>query len=189
MPRSPRAVFSFEDYVRLEADSSVKHEFLDGVVYAISGGSPEHAAIAANVIRLLGDALAGKPCRVFTSDLRVRVAETGLATYPDVSVVCDRVELDPGDAKGHTALNPRLLVEVLSPSTESYDRGEKLAHYQRIATLQEVLLLAHDARHADVWRRGADGWTVHRFTDDEAVRLDSVDCELALADVYFDPLG
>jgi len=104
--------------VELEEGSVIKHEFLDGVVYAMAGGSPAHAGIAASVIRLLGNALARRRCRVFTSDLRVRVEQTGLATYPDASVVSGELRLDPLDAKGHTVLNPTVVVEVLSPSTE-----------------------------------------------------------------------
>src|SRR5439155_18899105 len=100
------------------------HEFLDGVVWPMAGGSPDHAGIAANVARLLGNQLAGQPCRVFTSDLRVRVKATGLGTYPDVTVICGQLEFDPEDPKRHTVTNPRMIVEVLSPSTEEYDRGE-----------------------------------------------------------------
>src|SRR5690606_31274388 len=122
---------------------SIKHEFLDGLVWAMAGGSPEHAAIAANIVALLVNQLAGRRCRVFSSDLRVRVKATGLATYPDVTVVCEQLELDPDDPKGHTVTNPKLLVEVLSPSTAEYDRGEKLDHYRQIESLEVILLVAH----------------------------------------------
>ena len=110
--------FSFGQYLMLEEDSGLKHEFLEGQVWAMSGGTPEHAAVAGNVLTLLNVQLAGKKCRVFTSDLRIRVVATGLGTYPDVSVVCGHLELDPEDAKRHTVVNPRILVEVLSPSTD-----------------------------------------------------------------------
>lgn len=99
--------FTFDQYLMLEEDSGSKHEFLDGQVWAMSGGSPDHAAVAGNVLTLLNVQLSGKKCRVFTSDLRVRVVATGLGTYPDVSVVCGRVELDPEDAKRHTVITPR----------------------------------------------------------------------------------
>lgn len=189
MTQLARKHFTFAEYVRLEAMSTVKHEFLDGVVYAMAGGSPDHAAVAANVIRLLGNALEGRPCRVYTSDLRVRVLETGLGTYPDASVVCDRIELDPDDEKGHTAVNPTLLVEVSSPSTEDYDRGEKLAHYKRIPSLREVMFVAHDERRIDLWRRTERGWTQLTFSDGRAVELESVGCELSVDAVYRDPLA
>jgi Uma2 family endonuclease len=174
MSQLARGVFSFADYVGVEDDSSIKHEYLDGVVYAMASGSPEHAAVAANVIALLRVAVAGKRCRVFSSDLRVRVKPTGLATYPDASVICERVELDPEDAKGHTALNPTLLVEVLSPSTEDYDRGEKLAHYKRIGSLREVMLVAHDERCVEVWRRVEGRWRHRSFAAGEHVELESL---------------
>ncbi len=189
MTQLARRAFTFVDYVDLEERSPIKHEFLDGVVYAMAGGSPEHAAISGNVIRLLGVALAGKRCRVFTSDLRVRVASTGLGTYPDTSVICDRIEFDPEDPKGHTAVNPILLVEVLSPSTEDYDRGEKLAHYKRIDSLREVMLVAHDERRVELWRRTGTHWTQLTFREGEHVTLESVDCAIPVEAIYSDPLA
>lgn len=189
MSQLARSVFTFAEYVALEETSSNKHEFLDGVVYAMAGGSPDHAAVAGNVIRLLGVALQDRRCRVYTSDLRIRVRETGLGTYPDTSVICDRVELDPEDPKGHTALNPRLLVEVLGPSTEGYDRGDKLAHYKRIESLHEVMLVAHDERRIDLWRRSGQRWTLLTFADGEQVELQSLACSLPVSEIYRDPLA
>ncbi len=184
-----RQIFSFDAYVDLEASSPIKHEFLDGQVWAMAGGSPEHAAVAATVIGLLGRALVGQRCRVFTSDLRIRVASTGLASYPDAAVICGAVALDPDDRKGHTAINPTLLVEVLSPTTEDYDRGEKLAHYKRIESLREIMLIAHDEHRVDLWRRAGDHWTQLTFGPTDAVKLESVACSLLVADLYFDPLA
>jgi Uma2 family endonuclease len=181
--------FTFEEYVRLEGDSGTKHEFVGGSVFAMSGGTPEHAAIAANVARLLGNALEGRPCRVFSSDLRVRVATTGLATYPDVTVICGKLELDPADPKEHTVLNPKLIVEVLSPSTEDYDRGDKLGNYKQISSLEEVMLVAHDRNEVEVVRREADGsWSRHIAREREAATLTCVACEMAVAEIYRDPL-
>jgi Uma2 family endonuclease len=184
-----RSVFTFSEYVDLEVDSRIKHEFLDGVVYARAGASPEHAAVTANVVGLLRSGLQGKRCRVFSSDLRIRVEKTGLGTYPDASVICDRVALDPGDPKGHTALNPTLLAEVLSPSTEDYDRGEKLSHYKRIESLREVMLVAHDEQRVDLWRRSGRGWTQLTFHADQSVILESAGCSLSLSEIYSDPLA
>lgn len=185
-----RQPYSFEEYVELEAGSSVKHEFLDGEVWAMAGGSLRHGAIAANVVGLLRQALAGRRCQVFTSDVRIRVKETGLATYPDVSVICEQPELDPEDRKGHTAINPTLLVEVLSPSTESYDRGEKLAHYKRIDALREVILVAHDEHRIDLWRRTEASWTQLIFGPGQEVVLESLHgTVLPVDEVYFDPLA
>jgi Uma2 family endonuclease len=168
--------------------STVKHEFLDGQVWAMAGGTPEHAAIAGNVIALLSAALRGRRCRVFTSDLRIRVIATGLGTYPDASVICESIELDPEDQKGHTAINPTVLVEVLGPSTEDYDRGEKLDHYKQISGLREVLLVAHDARRVTVWKRAEGEWTSTTSGDGESVELESLGCTLAVDEIYFDPL-
>ncbi len=189
MSQATRQRFSFEDYLLVEEMSPVKHEFLGGEVWAMAGGSPDHAAINVNVGALLSTQLRGKPCRVYDSNLRVRVRATGLGTYPDVTVICDRFEADPEDRSGHTALNPRVIVEVLSPSTEEYDRGEKLSHYRQIDTLAEIVLVAHDRRQLDVWRRLPDGaWTSESYRDDAVVPLRSLGCELPLGDVYRDPL-
>lgn len=182
-----RQLYDFEGYLELEASSDVKHEFLDGNAWAMAGGSARHAAISMRIGRLLGQALAPRPCEVFSSDLRIRVTETGLATYPDVSVICNRVELDPEDRRGQTATNPTLLVEVLSPSTEAYDRGEKLAHYKRIASLQEVLLVAHDEDRIDLWRRTPHGWTQISFRPGQEVELESLHgIRLPVDGVYLD---
>jgi Uma2 family endonuclease len=182
--------FTFDDYLRIEEDSGTKHEFAAGQIYAMSGGTPEHAGVTANITRLLGNALDGKPCRVFSPDLRVRVRETGLGTYADVTVVCGAIDLDPEDRKGHTALNPKVLVEVLSPSTEDYDRGDKLGNYKLIPSLMEVVLVAHDRREVEVVRREADGsWSRHIARDGEVAALVALDCELPVAEIYRDPLA
>lgn len=182
--------FSFDEYLTVEEDSGIKHEFLNGQVWAMSGGTPDHAAMAGNVLTLLNVQLSGKRCRVFTSDLRIRVVATGLGTYPDVSVVCGHLELDPEDSKRHTVVNPRILVEVLSPSTEAYDRGEKLRHYQQIASVEEIVLVAYDRREVEVVRREPDGsWSRHAARDGETMHLSSVACELPVGEVYRDPLG
>jgi len=190
MAQLARQPYSFDAYVELEQSGTTKHEFLDGNVWAMAGGSPEHAAVAGKLVQLLGQALEGRPCRVFTSDLRVRVTATGLGTYPDASVICGGIELDPEDRRGHTAINPLVLVEVLSPSTEAYDRGEKLAHYKRIDALHEVLLVAHDEHRIDLWRRTDKGWTQRSFGPGEQVVLESLhDIRVSVDDVYFDPLA
>jgi Uma2 family endonuclease len=182
-----RQLYDFEGYLELEASSNVKHEFLDGNAWAMAGGSPRHAAVAGRVMRLIGQSLVGHPCEVFTSDLRIRVTETGLATYPDVSVICNQVELDPEDRRGQTATNPTLLVEVLSPSTEAYDRGEKLAHYKRIESLREVLLVAHDENRIDLWRRTSHGWTQISFRPGQEVEVESLHgIRLPVDEVYLD---
>ncbi len=184
-----RQHFTFAAYLQLEQASSAKHEFLDGQVWAMAGGSPEHAGIAANVAIQLGAQLRDQPCRVFSSDLRIRVKETGLGTYPDVTVVCGKLELDPDDPEHHTVVNPRVVVEVLSPSTEAYDRGEKLSHYKRVASLHEIVLVAHDERRLEVWRRDGDRWSLEVVQGQGIASLVSIGCDVALEAIYRDPLG
>jgi Uma2 family endonuclease len=186
---SCRPRLTFEEYCQIEAASAVRHEFWDGQAWAMAGGSREHAALAANVVALLATALRGAPCQVHTSDLRIRVLATGLATYPDVSVICGRAELDPEDRLGHTVTNPRLLVEVLSPSTEQYDRTEKLAQYQRIESLRAVVLIGHSEHIIEVWQRSEGSEWVLSTHRTGLVPLGSIGAALPVADVYRDPLA
>jgi Uma2 family endonuclease len=154
----------------------------------MAGGTREHAAIAANVIAALHLALRGRPCAVHSSDLRVRVVETGLETYPDATVICGAPEVDREDP--HVILNPIVLVEVTSPSTEAYDRAEKLEHYKQVASLREVVLVSHRERLIEVVRRRDDGsWSRTEARSGEAVRIASIECDLAVDDVYRDPLA
>ena len=183
--RRPR--HSLEEYVILEEMSNVRHEYLGGHIFAMAGGTPEHGGLCANVIALLSNALAGRPCRAFTSDVRVRVRATGLDTYPDASVVRGRAERDDQDR--NALINPVVLVEVTSPSTEAYDRGEKLDHYKRIPSLQEVLIVAHAEIRVDVWRRrSGEEWTVVSAGPEGGAPLQSLTCELAVAEIYRNPL-
>jgi Uma2 family endonuclease len=184
-----RQYFDFSDYVELEEASTVKHEYLNGLVWAMAGGSPAHARIIANVSSSLVRQLAGKPCAVFSSDLRVRVKATGLGTYPDVTVVCGRLELDPDDPKQHTVVNPRVIVEVLSPSTEEYDRGEKLDHYRQVPSLELVVLVAHGEQRIDVHRRVGERWEAQSATGSAVLELEAIDCRLSVEEVYRNPLS
>jgi Uma2 family endonuclease len=145
--------------VWLEQESSTRHEFLAGEIVAMAGGTPEHAAMAAEIIGQLRDQLREGPCRVFTSDLGVRVLATGLATYPDASVVCGPTERDPD--KKTNVINPRVVVEVTSDGTEDYDRGEKLEHYKQVPSLEAVVIVSHREPRLEVWSRqaGATTWT------------------------------
>lgn len=153
----------------------------------MAGGTPTHAAICVNVSSSLRAQLRGRGCQVYSSDLRIRVLETGLATYPDVTVVCKQAELDPEDR--NTVTNPTLVVEVLSPSTAAYDRGEKLENYKRIPSLREVVLVAHDEQLIEVWRRGDDGAWSRREARHGRLALTAVDCTLTVDDVYRDELA
>lgn len=181
--------YTYREYVALEEHANTRHEFLGGEIYAMAGGTPEHAAICTNVSTALNVQLRGKGCRVYSSDLLVRVLETGLATYPDVSVVCGRAALDPENRNAIT--NPVVLVEVLSPGTSEYDGGEKLSHYQRIPSLREIVLVAHDERRIAVWRRGdgdSDAWSREEVRVG-SIRIEVIGCTLDVDDVYRDELA
>ena len=179
---APRHRYSFQEYLEIEELSPVRHEFYSGEIYAMAGGTPEHAAMAAAVTAALVRQLGSGRCRVYSSDLRVRVLSTGLATYPDVTVVCGPSERDPQSSTHVT--NPRLLVEVLSDGTADYDRGEKLEHYKQIPTLEAVVLIDHRAPRVELWTRGADGWVATQFSSAEIVPLDVIGAALAVDEVY-----
>lgn len=171
----------------MDADSAVKHEFLDGMILAMAGGTPDHAALAAAVIASLNQQLGGKKCRVYSADLRIRVLATGFAGYPDVTVVCDKLVLDPEDA--NTAANPAVVVEILSPSTEQYDRGEKLRQYQQVASLSHVVFVAHDEKRIEVWSKDPAGWVLASAGAGERAELGAIGCALDVDVVYRDPLS
>src|SRR5688500_12791435 len=155
MTTAKRLHYSYEEYLALLERSDFKLEYCDGVIYAIAGGTVAHAALGAACVRILGQALLGS-CRVFTSDLKVRVEASGLSTFPDVSVVCGPIETSAIDSNAVT--NPSILVEVTSRSTEDYDRSDKLSHYKQIPSLRAVLFVSHRMRRVTVVERAAAGW-------------------------------
>lgn len=170
LPQSPHD-YTFGDYLALERDSEIKHEFDAGEILAMSGGTARHSAVAARMIIALGNTCP-PGCTVFTSDMRVRVVATGRATYPDVSMVCGPIEYDPEDAARTTITNPALLVEVLSVTTEKGDRGNKWMHYQRISSLQEYVLVSQEAR-VEIFRRTSSGTWEYFEVREGSVRLAS----------------
>lgn len=153
---------SYAEYLALEESSQTKHEYVDGQVFAMADGSASldqqpilHGALVVSVGAALVHAVHHRRCRVLSSDVRIRVKATGIATYPDLSVVCDKLEVDDEDP--HGVLNPTLIVEVLSPSTEAYDRGAKAAHYRQIPSLREYVLIAQGEPLIEVYRRNERG--------------------------------
>lgn len=180
---------SYAAYLEAEAASEHKHEYLRGEVFAMAGGTPEHTAIAAAVITELSVALRGRPCRVFGSDLRIRVEDTDLSTYPDVTVVCDSLERSSIDP--HAVTNPILLVEVLSDSTEAYDRGEKFLHYRRLASLREYLLVSQRKPLIESYVRTERGtWELREASEGEVLTLASLpDVHLDTRILFADPLA
>ncbi|GAC1352100.1 MAG: Uma2 family endonuclease [Polyangiales bacterium] len=185
MTAASRPRFTVEEYVRLEDHANVKHEYFDGQIFAMAGGTPEHAAMASAIIIALGAQLRGRPCRVYTSDVRVRVIATGLNTYPDVTVVCGHEEHDVEDKNALT--NPVVLVEITSDSSEKYDRGDKLESYKRIPSLEEVVLVSHRERKIAVYRR-AQGW-LHDEVTTGAIELSSIRCSLDVEELFRNPLA
>ena len=181
MPR-PVTRFTVAEYLALEAASETKHEYDNGEIIAMAGASPRHNLISMNVASALRQLLAESPCRVFGSDQRVRVDATDAYAYPDVSVVCSEPRI--GDDRPASLLNPILLVEILSPSTADYDRGAKLAHYRRLASVREILLVESDARRVELYRRLDDGtWKIKDFVDG-TIALESAGVALALDEIY-----
>jgi Uma2 family endonuclease len=177
---------TYAEYLALEEVSNTKHEYLDGEILAMAGGTPEHAELSAAIIASLHRQLR-TGCRVFSSDLRVRVSATGLATYPDVTVVCGPLERDPDGPA--TILNPALIVEVLSDSTEEYDRGEKLAHYQRVPSLQGIVYASQREPRLELWLRAGEAWVQQTAGGGDTLELPSVGARLAVDELYAGLLG
>ena len=188
MSSHPVRGLSHAEYLALEARSEVKHEFLNGEILEMTGGTPEHAAVAIAIALQLGSELLGQPCRVYSSDLRVRVRETGLTAYPDLSVVCGELQTDAEDKAAVT--NPALVVEVLSPTTEACDRGAKAAHYRHLASLRELMLVSVSERRIEVLRRNQAGrWELFEAGEGERIELASVGVTLDVSAVFRDPLS
>jgi len=151
-----RARYSYAEYLAYERDSELKHEFDDGEIIAMAGGSRRHNALALRIGAVL-DAARKPGCVAFQSDQRIRVLATGKATYPDVSMVCGPIEGDPADPEAATLTNPTLIVEVLSPTTEPYDRGSKWQQYQLIPSLQEYVLVSQGEPRIEIYRHLPSG--------------------------------
>jgi Uma2 family endonuclease len=173
-----------EAYLRLERQAATRSEYLDGEIFAMAGASEAHNLIASNLTASLIVRLKDRPCRVYSSDLRVKVSATGLYTYPDVVGVCGRPQFE--DREKDTLLNPTVIIEILSPSTEKYDRGAKFDHYSTLASLTDYLLVGQHSAMIDHYARQPDGkWLLSRYRLlDEVAHITSIDCDLPLTDVY-----
>jgi Uma2 family endonuclease len=182
MPSHPQRCYSIEDYFSLEEGSTVRHEFFNGEIFAMAGGTVAHNQIAANVLGEIRSGLKGKPCRVLGSDMRL-LTPGGLLTYPDVMVICGPAELAHG--REDVVTNPILLVEVLSEATRAYDLGEKFDLYKAIGSLRQYLAIEQRTIHVQSFCRTASTWeltTSDRI--DARVPLPALDLHVALADVY-----
>lgn len=177
-------MLSEEEYLVREPEASYKSEFRDGRVWAMSGASPEHSRIMGNMFTEINQQLKGRPCRAYTSDTRVKVEAARFYTYPDLSVTCEKPVFDERDRMA--LLNPTLIVEVLSPSTADYDRGEKFAYYKKLTSLWEYVLVAQDTVRVEHFQRQEDGgWTATTVEGLDAwVDLPRIGCRVALRDIY-----
>ena len=167
----------------LEREAEYKSEYVNGHIVAMSGASRRHNIVAGNISREISTQLRGRPCESYISDMRVRVSETGLYTYPDVVAVCGDIRF--ADDQNDTLLNPTLIVEVLSSSTEAYDRGDKFAHYRRLESLQDYLLVSQETARVEHYVRQGEKWVLSEASAlTDMVQLASIQCNLALEDIY-----
>jgi len=183
MAAQPKHKWTQEEYLAFERTSETRHEYLDGEIYDMSGASVAHNRIAGNTFASLHSQISDRPCDVFQNDMRLKVTAARLYTYPDVIVVCGEPQLS--DDKLDTLLNPTVIIEVLSPSTESYDRGMKFQGYRTLDSLQEYLLISQEKVSIEHYVRKGDQWVLSDAVRlEDVVQLSSIDCRLALADVY-----
>ncbi len=173
-----------EEYLAREREAEYKSEYFNGEIFAMAGASEPHNLITGNIFAKLHAQLEHRSCKVYPSDMRLKVSATGLCTYPDVMVICGEVQFD--DDEDDTALNPTLIVEALSKSTESYVRGAKFEHYGKLGSLREYLLVAQNRPRLELFTKQSAGrWTLAEFESlDDVAKLTSIDCELAIKDVY-----
>jgi Uma2 family endonuclease len=173
-----------EEYLKLEESSEERHEFFNGEIFAMSGGTLTHPTLLSNLQAELVNKLAGGPCIAFGEGLKIHVNATGLNTYPDASVVCGKPILAPN--RKDTLLNPMLVVEVLSPSSESYDRGKKFQHYRQIESLTDDILISQDSVRVEHFVRQADNfWQLRDYADLQGARtIESIGIEIPLANIY-----
>ncbi|MBF0200207.1 MAG: Uma2 family endonuclease [Desulfamplus sp.] len=176
-----------EEYLEFERNSEIKHEYFDGEIFAMTGASLNHNLINANITAELQSKLKsnGSTCSVFSNDMRVKVLKNGKYTYPDVVIACDEIQLE--DDEFDTLINPVVIIEVLSNSTEAYDRGKKFEHYQLIPSLKEYILVSqHACRMEKYARRDNFKWLYSSYNEPgESMEIDVIGCKLLLLDIYY----
>ena len=183
MSEPARALYTVEEYLALDRESEHKRELANGEIVAMAGGSPEHNAVVLAATIALSTRLAGGPCEPHISDQRVRLDETGLYAYPDLTVSCGPPEFS--DENPPSLLNPSVIFEVLSPSTESYDRGTKALHYRHRASVHTIVLLSTDAVRAEVYRRiEGDRWMIETIGEGGALAIPPLEVEFPLDELY-----
>lgn len=175
--------YTYAEYLALERRTDQRHEYFDGEMFLMAGGTPRHAKVLSNANVALGAALGDRPCQAFSSDLKIRIPATGLATYPDLSVICGPLERHPEDR--NVATNPTLIVEVLSESTEVWDRTRKFFHYQQLPSLRHYLLVSHDEPRVEHYERAEAGaWTYRVFGPGDVVPLSILGISLPVDALY-----
>lgn len=174
------------EYYALEYEASYKSDYYEGEIFAMAGGTANHSLITMNLGAALWQRLRGKPYIPYDSNMRLKVEASGLRTYPDVTIYCEKLKFDPEDPRNTTALNPTVLFEVLSPTTEAYDRGLKAGNYRQVATLKMYAFVAKDRPHVEMHVRQADGnWAIKDVQGMEATaRIDAIGVDLPLAEIY-----
>jgi Uma2 family endonuclease len=179
-----KTLLSVEEYLALERVAETRNELLDGEMFAMSGASRRHNQIVVNLVAALHPRLRVQGCETYANDMRVRIPATDLFTYPDVAVVCGEPRFD--DAEMDTLLNPKVILEVLSKTTESYDRGAKFEHYRTLASLTDYVLVAQDRPHVEHFsRQGENRWLLTEITEPSgALELTTLGCTLLLAEIY-----
>jgi len=173
-----------DEYLAMERESDVRHEYLDGEIFAMAGASPAHERIVASLVGELHQALRRRPCNVYSSNLRVKVSATGLYTYPDVTVACGE-EVFEEEAGLETLTNPLVVFEVLSDSTEKYDRGAKFEQYRRIPSLGEIVLVSQEKKLVEEFVRQPDGgWLLHERRGGDRLSLPALGVEIDVEEIY-----
>ncbi len=180
----PLVRLTAEQYLSQERQSETKSEYFDGEMFAMAGASREHNQISANLVRVLGNQLLEKPCSVYSSDMKVKIEKVKKYTYPDIVVACQTERFE--DENRDVLLNPVAIIEILSDSTEAYDRGRKFLHYQLLDSLIDYLLVSQDTPRIEMFTRREDGtWLYAEFHElDAVVNIESIGCKLRLGDIY-----
>jgi len=184
MSTIPKKRYTPQEYLEIDRKAERKSQFFEGEIFMMAGASARHNLIVANLLASLVGQLRGRRCTAYASELRTKVDPSGLYTYPDISVICDEPRFD--DERHDTVLNPTLIIEVLSGSTEAYDRGAKFGQYRKIESLRQYVLVEQERAHIEIYTRQPDGhWVLADVEGPEAeARLESIDCRLRLAEVY-----
>ncbi|MBV9657626.1 MAG: Uma2 family endonuclease [Verrucomicrobia bacterium] len=185
MSALPKRLFTQEEYLALEIPADYRSQYVAGEIYAMAGASPMHGVIVFNIAGLLYNQFRGRRCQGYANDLRVRAKAGELWTYPDLAALCGEPQFDVA-SDPNSLLNPSVIIEVLSPSTEAFDRGEKFARYRRLESLQHYVLVAQERMRVELFTRQADGrWLLSEYSEPaHSVPLEAVNCDLPLAEIY-----